>query len=186
MAGLDHDPLVHNKVTARLLRFLLDAGELARGRSPSSAARRCPCGWRRPLRLPAGSAALAAAAPPDVVRALEPPPDTTRSTTSPSRSRFLTRPAGGSTTAASGRCLCRGHRARAQDVRRRAGRAAPPARRRGGDRRPVARGAEEPEGACDAVGAQEVEGARCATSATPGTWAVESRAVRRHLAVVGT
>ncbi len=63
---------MHNKVTARLVRFLLDAGELVRGRSLS---------WTVPTLLlwvggdrcvsHAGSAAFAAAAPPDVVRARE-------------------------------------------------------------------------------------------------------------------
>lgn len=68
------DPLVHNKVTARLVRFLLDAGELVRARSAS---------WKVPTLLlwagadrcisPAGSAAFAAAAPTEVVRSRELP-----------------------------------------------------------------------------------------------------------------
>lgn len=31
----EHDPLVHNRVTARLVRFLHDSGRLARDRAPS-------------------------------------------------------------------------------------------------------------------------------------------------------
>jgi alpha-beta hydrolase superfamily lysophospholipase len=68
------DPLVHDRVTARLVRFMVDAGQLVRERSPS---------WRVPTLLlwagadrvvePAGSAAFAAAAPSDVVRARELP-----------------------------------------------------------------------------------------------------------------
>lgn len=63
------DPLVHDRVTPRLVRFILDAGQLVRRRSPS---------WRVPTLLlwagadrvvdPGGSAAFAAAAPTDVVR----------------------------------------------------------------------------------------------------------------------
>jgi alpha-beta hydrolase superfamily lysophospholipase len=62
------DPLVHNKVTARLVRFLVDSGNLVRERAGS---------WTVPTLLlwagadrcvaPAGSAAFAAAAPEDMV-----------------------------------------------------------------------------------------------------------------------
>ncbi len=68
------DPLVHDRVTARLVRFLVDAGRLVRERSLS---------WKVPTLLlwagadrcvaPAGSAAFAAAAPKDVVRSKEYP-----------------------------------------------------------------------------------------------------------------
>lgn len=68
------DPLVHNRVTARLVRFLLDSGRLVRERAPS---------WKVPTLLlwagadrcvaPAGSAAFAAAAPKHVVRSKEYP-----------------------------------------------------------------------------------------------------------------
>jgi alpha-beta hydrolase superfamily lysophospholipase len=64
----EQDPLVHNRVTPRLVRFMLDGGEAVR----ATAAR-----WRTPTLLlwagadrcvaPAGSAAFAAAAPRDVV-----------------------------------------------------------------------------------------------------------------------
>lgn len=62
------DPLVHDRVTPRLVRFIVDEGQLVRRRAPH---------WRTPTLLlwagadrcvaPAGSAAFAAAAPPDVV-----------------------------------------------------------------------------------------------------------------------
>ena len=62
------DPLVHNKVTAKLVRFLLSSGQLVRERAPS---------WKVPTLLlwagadrcvaPAGSAAFAATAPKDLV-----------------------------------------------------------------------------------------------------------------------
>ena len=64
---------MHNKVTARLVRFLLGAGELVRGRSPS---------WTEPTLLlwagadrcvSPGGAAFPPAAPPDGVRAGELP-----------------------------------------------------------------------------------------------------------------
>jgi alpha-beta hydrolase superfamily lysophospholipase len=68
------DPLVHDKVTARLVRFMLDSGSLVRERAPS---------WKVPTLLlwagadrvvaPAGSAAFAAAAPKDVVTSKEYP-----------------------------------------------------------------------------------------------------------------
>ena len=64
------DPLVHDRITARLARFIVDAGALAR----AQAAR-----WRVPTLLmwagadrcvaPAGSAAMTAAAPPEVLTA---------------------------------------------------------------------------------------------------------------------
>jgi alpha-beta hydrolase superfamily lysophospholipase len=63
------DPLVHDRITPRLVRFIVDAGALVRERAPR---------WRMPTLLlyagadrcvaPAGSAAFAAAAPPQVVR----------------------------------------------------------------------------------------------------------------------
>lgn len=62
------DPLVHDRVTARLVRFMVDGGSLVRERAP---------GWSLPTLLlwagadrcvaPAGSVAFAAAAPPAVV-----------------------------------------------------------------------------------------------------------------------
>jgi alpha-beta hydrolase superfamily lysophospholipase len=69
VAAYRDDPLVHDRVTPRLVRFLVDGGELARQRAAS---------WTLPTLLvyagadrcvaPAGSAAFAAAAPPSVVR----------------------------------------------------------------------------------------------------------------------
>jgi len=66
------DPLVHDRITARLIRFLVDAGTLVRERSSS---------WTVPTLLlwagsdrivaPGGSAAFAAAAPTGVVRSHE-------------------------------------------------------------------------------------------------------------------
>jgi alpha-beta hydrolase superfamily lysophospholipase len=63
------DPLVHDRVTARLVRFIVDAGAQVRRLAPF---------WRTPTLLlwagadrcvaPAGSAAFAAAAPAEVVR----------------------------------------------------------------------------------------------------------------------
>ena len=64
------DPLVHDRVAPRLVRFIVDGGLLVRGRAPE---------WTLPTLLmwagadrcvaPAGSAAFAAAAPRDVVTA---------------------------------------------------------------------------------------------------------------------
>lgn len=64
------DPLVHDRVTPRLVRFMVDGGRLVLERAPR---------WRTPTLLmwagadrcvaPAGSAAFAAAAPPAVLRA---------------------------------------------------------------------------------------------------------------------
>jgi alpha-beta hydrolase superfamily lysophospholipase len=64
------DPLVHDRVTARLVRFIVEAGRLVRDRAPQ---------WRTPTLLmwagadrcvaPAGSAAFAAAAPAGVLQA---------------------------------------------------------------------------------------------------------------------
>jgi alpha-beta hydrolase superfamily lysophospholipase len=64
------DPWVHDRITPRLARFILDGGELVRLLAPR---------WRVPTLLmwagadrcvaPRGSAAFAAAAPPDVVQA---------------------------------------------------------------------------------------------------------------------
>ena len=63
------DPLVHDRVTPRLVRFIVDGGAAVRARAPR---------WRVPTLLlwagsdrcvaPAGSAAFAAAAPAGVVR----------------------------------------------------------------------------------------------------------------------
>lgn len=74
VAAYKADPLVHDKVTPRLVRFLVDSGKLVGERSGS---------WTVPTLLlwagadrcvdPAGSAAFAATAPPDVVRAREYP-----------------------------------------------------------------------------------------------------------------
>jgi len=65
------DPLVHDRITPRLVRFIVDAGALVRARAAQ---------WQVPTLLqyagadrcvaPAGSAAFAAAAPPAVLRAL--------------------------------------------------------------------------------------------------------------------
>jgi alpha-beta hydrolase superfamily lysophospholipase len=64
------DPLVHDRVTPRLVRFIVDGGRCVRERAPQ---------WRVPTLLlyagadrcvaPAGSRAFAAAAPPAVVTA---------------------------------------------------------------------------------------------------------------------
>ena len=64
----ESDPLVHDRVTPRLVRFIVDGGEFVRARAAQ---------WRVPTLLlyagsdrcvaPAGSAAFAAAAPPGVV-----------------------------------------------------------------------------------------------------------------------
>jgi alpha-beta hydrolase superfamily lysophospholipase len=66
----EQDPLVHDRVTARLVRFIVEAGRLVRDRAPQ---------WRTPTLLmwagadrcvaPAGSAAFAAAAPAGVLAA---------------------------------------------------------------------------------------------------------------------
>lgn len=65
----EQDPLVHDRVAARLVRFIVDAGEQVRACAPA---------WRTPTLLmwagadrcvaPAGSAAFAAAAPPAVLQ----------------------------------------------------------------------------------------------------------------------
>ena len=70
----EDDPLVHDRVTARLVRFLVEAGRIVRERGPS---------WKVPTLLlwagadrcvaPAGSAAFAEAAPEDVVASKEYP-----------------------------------------------------------------------------------------------------------------
>ncbi len=64
------DPLVHDRITPRLVRFIVDGGEFVRAQAPR---------WRVPTLLlyagadrcvaPAGSAAFAAAAPANVVKA---------------------------------------------------------------------------------------------------------------------
>ena len=66
----EQDPLVHDRVTARLVRFIVESGQTVRS---------CATRWRVPTLLlwagadrcvaPAGSAAFAAAAPPGVVTA---------------------------------------------------------------------------------------------------------------------
>jgi alpha-beta hydrolase superfamily lysophospholipase len=86
--GLRADPLVHDRITPRLVRFIVDGGDLVRSLAPR---------WRVPTLLmwagadrcvaPAGSAAFAAAAPPAVVQAQPFPTLTTRSSTSPSARR---------------------------------------------------------------------------------------------------
>ena len=70
VAAYRNDPLVHDRVTARLVRFIVEGGELVRQRAPA---------WALPTLLlyggadrcvaPAGSAAFAAAAPQTLVRA---------------------------------------------------------------------------------------------------------------------
>lgn len=67
-----NDPLVHERITPRLARFILDSGPIILAAAPR---------WHVPTLLvwagadrivsPAGSAAFAAAAPPDVVRSRE-------------------------------------------------------------------------------------------------------------------
>jgi alpha-beta hydrolase superfamily lysophospholipase len=71
VAAYRNDPLVHDRIAPRLIRFLADAGPLVRGWAPR---------WQVPtlllyagsdrLVVPAGSAAFAAAAPAAVVTAL--------------------------------------------------------------------------------------------------------------------
>ena len=66
----EQDPLVHDRVTARLVRFIVESGQTVRS---------CATRWRVPTLLlwagadrcvaPSGSAAFAAAAPPAVVQA---------------------------------------------------------------------------------------------------------------------
>jgi alpha-beta hydrolase superfamily lysophospholipase len=70
VAAYRADPLVHDRITPRLARFIVDGGEFVRAHAPR---------WRVPTLLlyagadrcvaPAGSAAFAAAAPPLVVKA---------------------------------------------------------------------------------------------------------------------
>ncbi len=65
----EQDPLVHDRVSARLVRFIADSGELVRDLAPF---------WRTPTLLlwagadrcvaPAGSAAFAEAAPAEVLQ----------------------------------------------------------------------------------------------------------------------
>lgn len=68
------DPLVHNRVTARLVRFLHDSGGL---RATEPRRGRCRPSFSGPAPTacvaPAGSAAFAGAAPEDVVRSKEYP-----------------------------------------------------------------------------------------------------------------
>ena len=69
VAAYTADPLVHDRISARLARFILDGGETVRALAPR---------WATPTLLmwagsdrcvaPAGSAAFAAAAPPSVVQ----------------------------------------------------------------------------------------------------------------------
>ena len=69
VAAYTADPLVHDRISARLARFILDGGETVRALAPR---------WTTPTLLmwagsdrcvaPAGSAAFAAAAPPSVVQ----------------------------------------------------------------------------------------------------------------------
>ena len=87
------DPLVHDRVTPRLVRFIVDGGELVRSAAPR---------WTVPTLLlwagsdrcvaPAGSAAFAAAAPPArAARAGLRGRCSTRSSTSPRRTRCFGR-----------------------------------------------------------------------------------------------
>lgn len=72
VAAYDADPLVHDRITPRLARFIVDGGEFVRSRAPQ---------WKTPTLLmwagadlcvaPRGSAAFAAAAPAAVVRSRE-------------------------------------------------------------------------------------------------------------------
>jgi len=72
VAAYESDPLVHDRVTPRLVRFIVDSGELVRSRAAQ---------WAVPTLLlyagsdrcvaPRGSAALAAAAPKNVLTARE-------------------------------------------------------------------------------------------------------------------
>jgi alpha-beta hydrolase superfamily lysophospholipase len=71
----EQDPLVHDRVTARLVRFIVDAGQVVQSRAPR---------WRVPTLLlwagadrcvaPAGSAAFATAVPAGLLTAQEFPP----------------------------------------------------------------------------------------------------------------
>jgi alpha-beta hydrolase superfamily lysophospholipase len=72
VAAYDADPLVHDRVTPRLVRFIVDGGEFVRARAPR---------WQMPTLLmwagadrcvaPRGSAAFAAAAPAALVKSRE-------------------------------------------------------------------------------------------------------------------
>lgn len=66
------DPLVHDRISARLARFVLDAGEAVRAAAPHwTLPTLLMWGGADPIVLPAGSRAFAAAAPPDVLTAFE-------------------------------------------------------------------------------------------------------------------
>jgi alpha-beta hydrolase superfamily lysophospholipase len=87
-----HDPLVHNRVTPQLVRFIVDEGAFVRGQAT---------GWRTPTLLlwagadrcvnPAGSAAMAAAAPPAVLQAQAFPPLAHEIFNEPERAEVITR-----------------------------------------------------------------------------------------------
>jgi alpha-beta hydrolase superfamily lysophospholipase len=72
VAAYDADPLVHDRVTPRLVRFIVDGGEFVRARAPH---------WQMPTLLmwagadrcvaPRGSAAFAAGAPAALVKSRE-------------------------------------------------------------------------------------------------------------------
>ena len=63
------DPLVHDRIAPRLVRFIVDGGRVrARSRGALEACRRCCCmPAATAASSPAGAAAFAAAAPRDVV-----------------------------------------------------------------------------------------------------------------------
>ena len=63
------DPRVHDRVTPRLVRFIVDGGVLARGAAPLAVPTLLVWAGADRCVAPAGSAAFAAAAPPGVVRA---------------------------------------------------------------------------------------------------------------------
>jgi alpha-beta hydrolase superfamily lysophospholipase len=72
VAAYTADPLVHDRISARLARFILDAGEHARAAAPRWALPTLLMwGGADPVVDPAGSRAFAAAAPAGVVTAFE-------------------------------------------------------------------------------------------------------------------
>lgn len=72
VADYEADPLVHDRISARLARFILDAGEAARAAAPRwTLPTLLMWGGADPVVLPGGSRAFAAAAPQDVVTAYQ-------------------------------------------------------------------------------------------------------------------
>lgn len=72
VAAYRADPLVHDRISARLARFILDAGEQARAAAPRWALPTLLMwGGADPVVDPAGSRAFAAAAPPGLLTAWE-------------------------------------------------------------------------------------------------------------------